>query len=139
MNASPDHATLDRPVRNPAIGARRMLDTIIAIYGDKVRDNGMEERAIEAFVAGRPAFYTSASYHNARALCLCDTANETGDICAALRTEYRYADSFRATGLNALIPLNDLAAAELVAAYSSIGTMVEIDELVARRMRKAVL
>ena len=87
--------------------------------------------------AGRPTFYSLATYHSARACCLCRTANTTGDLVCAMRTEYALGAPGREYGLNALVPLNDEAAGDLIAAYSSIGTWRDFDELVARRTRMA--
>lgn len=122
---------------DPDATARQMIDVLIAIHGDKIEDAVMIDGAVEAYVAGRPAFYSLASYHSGRAICLCNTANRTGDLLCAMQTEYALGAPGRVYGLNALVPLNDDAAGDLIAAYSSIGTWRDFDELVARRTRMA--
>lgn len=72
-----------------------------------------------------------------RAICLCNTANRTGDLIFAMQTEYALGAPGRIYGLNALVPLNDEAVGDLIAAYSSLGTWRDFDELVARRTRMA--
>jgi hypothetical protein len=122
---------------DPAATARQMIDVLIAIHGDKIEDAVMIDGAVEAYAAGRPAFYSTATYHSGRACCLCKTANRTGDLLCAMRTEYALGAPGREYGLNALVPLNDDAVGDLIAAYSSIGTWRDFDELVARRTRMA--
>lgn len=128
MNASPRNET----------DPRAMIAAVVALHGDQCADDGMTNYAVAAFEAGRAAFYSTASYHNQRALCLCDTANMTGDLLGAMRSEYRYRDDARASGLNALVPLNDEAMSALIAAYSAIGVWRDAYELEARRFGKAV-
>lgn len=122
---------------DPASTARQMIAVLIAIHGDKIEDAVMIDGAVAAYAAGRPAFYSTATYHSARACCLCNRANASGDLLCALRTEYALGAPGRIYGLNALVPLNDEAVGDLIAAYSSIGTWWDFDELVARRTRMA--
>lgn len=122
---------------DPAATVRQMISVLIAIHGDKIEDAVMIDSAVDAYAAGRPAFYSTAGYSSPRAICLCNTANRTGDLLFALRTEYALGAPGREYGLNALVPLNDDAVGDLIAAYSSLGTWREFDELVARRTRMA--
>jgi hypothetical protein len=122
---------------DPAATARQMIAVLIAIHGDKIEDAVMIDGAVSAYAAGRPAFYSTATYHSGRAICLCNTANRTGDLVRALHSEYALGAPGRVYGLNALVPLNDDAVGDLIAAYSSLGTWRDFDELVARRTRMA--
>lgn len=122
---------------DPASTARQMIAVLIAIHGDKIEDAVMIDGAVAAYAAGRPAFYSTATYHSGRAICLCNTANRTGDLIYAMQTEYALGAPGRIYGLNALVPLNDDAVGDLIAAYSSLGTWLDFDELVARRTRMA--
>jgi hypothetical protein len=133
MNAPLRHRRPD-----PAHVARERIALLVAIHGDRIEDAVMTDFAVEAFAAGRPAFYSTASYHSGRAICLCNTANRTGDLVEALHQEYALGAPGREYGLNALVPLNDEAVGDLLGAYQSIGTWRDWDELEARRTRKAV-
>ena len=118
---------------------RAMIERIVVNQGGD-RDDGMTDRAVAAYLAGGPAFYTTARYSHATACCLCNTANLTRDVIAAVRTEFGFhrSDADRERGLHTLVPLNMAGAEALSAAYHRYGVWRDADELLARRDRIAV-
>jgi hypothetical protein len=67
------------------------------------RESGGEDLALDALQAGRPVFWTSARYHNQRALTLHHRALQLG-LAAAIAEDPR-----RTEEINTLIPLSPAA------------------------------
>jgi hypothetical protein len=116
----------------PREGLRR-LNAAVARYRND--DSASREHALEAFFAGRPAFWTTTTYHSARAVELPNAINRGETILDALAGAYPEAwkQAARGPALDTLVPLNHAAALDLVAAYAAFGTMIEADELELRR------
>lgn len=110
------------------------VNAAIAIYDnccDLFRD-----LAVDAIIAGRSAFWTTASHHSARAYELPVHINKGASIAEALEREYpAHMQGKRLAALDTLIPLNLKAATALSIAYEDFGTWREEPELLARATR----
>lgn len=106
------------------------LNAAIAFY-DNCCDR-FRELAVEAILAGRSAFWTTASHHSARAYELPVHINKGSSIAEALEQEYPADQGKRLAGLDTLIPLNLKAATALSIAYEDFGTWRDEAELLAR-------
>jgi hypothetical protein len=86
------------------------------------RDSMSEDKALEAFRAGRAAYWRNVGYHNQAVGNLCDAANDIG-LGAALDARPTGHTAPQASPLfliASLVPLNPLARAELHAARDAI-------------------
>lgn len=115
------------------VQARDALNAAVARYDNAC--SVRREHAFDAFCEARPAFWTSARYHDQFAMGLLYPLNKEGlSVADALAFVYpaHHADK-RMAGLDSLVPLNAKAVAALADAYEAIGTFRDIDELEARK------
>lgn len=125
--------TLAQTETSPREGLRR-LNVAVELYRNN--DSVSREHALEAFMAGKPAYWTTATYHSQRALGLMDDLNRGCEFGIALAANYpAHCTKYRPGALDTLIPLNRRAAVDLVKAYDALGIWREVDELEARRKR----
>lgn len=114
----------------------------VETMGDRAnnRDSILEELAAKNLIDRKPAFLTSARYHNAAAGTLADMANR----CASIEdAQAEIADFFRHNGrdsraaewLDTLLPLNIAAVDDLARAYERAGTFRGRDEMIQRTER----
>jgi hypothetical protein len=121
--------TLERAAHD---GTRR-LKKAVAIYGNDFSD---KQKALDAFAAGRPAYWTTVSYHAVRAVSLMIAVNRGVEILAALESEYRHcSNDQKLAALDTLVPLNAEAAEALSQAYARFGLWRDAEELEMRRVR----
>lgn len=99
-----------------------MVDTPMAAYGRLIdamiahdnEDAIGRDLAVDAICAGRPAYWTTATYHAARCIELCNGVNRGATLETALLGLYPADRAFgRQSALDTLIPLNMAAAREL--------------------------
>lgn len=128
-------ATLAKPAKDylneTPLSVRAELLRSIEIYGNE--DTIMKDGAIEAIVSDRAAYWTMASYNNARASDLPYALNRGVDIVTTINAEYRTRPESKMYGLDTLIPLNRKAVNALAKAYLQFGTFRDDEELEARR------
>lgn len=125
--------TLAQTETSPREGKRR-LDAAAALYG--FNDSVSREHALEAFFAGKPAYWTTATYHSQRAIGLLDALNRGCEFGIALAANYpAHLTKYRPSALDTLVPLNIKAANALAKAYDALGIWREADELEQRRQR----
>jgi hypothetical protein len=113
--------------------AKQIVDAVSDLYENE--DAQARRKAVAALEQDRPAYWTTASYHSQRACQLQVRAHETS-LPNALRSTYHSADWVAA--LDRLVPLNEQAAIAVAVQYEEMGTFRDIDELLARRLRKPV-
>jgi hypothetical protein len=100
-------------------------------------DDALARRhALAACGAGRPAFWTTASYHSQKACALHLAAHTLPTLQTALADAYGFdlGTDAQAAALDTLIPLNPAAVAALALAYAALGRWREIQDLEARSM-----
>ena len=113
------------------LAARRALADSIEIYGNE--DAVGREQCIEAIASGRPAFWTSRQYHDARANALRYDATKTGDVVGSMLALYPpHRRDSREAALDSLVPLDRRAAVALSLAYAEIGFFRDEPELLLR-------
>lgn len=100
-------------------------------------DSYSRDLAVANLVAQRPAFWSTARYHNASAGIFRAVVNELASIKGAIEECRRFyvhspRDWARAELLDDLLPLNPQAVRELIGAYQAIGTFRTAEELMAR-------
>jgi hypothetical protein len=116
---------------NPVLIRRRLAD-VIELYDNE--DCVSRDWTVEAIVAGRPAFWTSATYHSQRACNLHLDVVAGASIQQALEAHYPVRlNHSRESALDTLIPLDRRAAAALSQAYADLGIWRDDDELELRR------
>lgn len=100
-----------------------------------------EEIAAGCLCTGRPAYWNSASVYHAIHVGLLPYLNEGNGVEAAFRS---FARDYQKPGfettiplLDRLIPLNDAAVADLMAAYEICGTFRDRSELLKRDVTRA--
>lgn len=123
--------TLRRSISLTA-SAKALIDEVADLYDND--DWNARRVATAALEAERPAYWTRFGYSAQRA-CLLQLAANGMSLTDALKGTYHYAD--RVAGLDSLVPLNDQAAIALAAQYSEYGVWRDVDELMARRERRA--
>ncbi len=123
---------------HPVRGGYEALRQIIDLYDND--DAVAREYAEEAFNAGRPAYWSSATHSAALTKCVMNTANRLGSLEDAIRIEVAPHRRWQVQDiLDVLVPLNEAAERELSIAYSKYtGTWRDEPELAMRRVRKAV-
>lgn len=117
------------------LSMRRHLQDAITIYGsDSTYD---EEIALDAILAGRPAFWSTAKYHSACAGILLRNLNHGLSFEDAIADAYcPWQRGNVEHGLDSLVPLNLKAANALSLAYSHhTATWHDEEELLMRRVR----
>lgn len=126
--------TLAQTETSPREGLRR-LNAAVELYRNN--DSVSREHALDAFFAGKPAYWTTATYHSQRAMGLMDALNKGCEFGIALAANYpAHCTKYRPGALDTLVPLNRLAANELSEAYEDYGTWRDAEELEARRLRR---
>lgn len=116
------------------ISVKRALDDAIAIYGNP--DGADRSQCVEQIIRGRPAFWTSASHHDQRALGLRYSATQTGSVVDAMHSIYpEHRKQQREAALDTLIPLDWRAVNSLALAYAECGVWRDDAELARRRER----
>ncbi len=116
------------------MAARRALDDAIAIYDNDCGDD--RRQCIEAIASGRPAWWTSRQYHDARANALRYDATKTGDVVGSMLALYPpHRRDSREAALDSLVPLDRKAAIALSLAYAEIGFFRDEPELLLRSKR----
>ena len=116
------------------LAARRALDDAIEIYQNE--DAVAREQCIEAIASGRPAFWISRQYHDARANALRYDATKTGDVVGSMLALYPpHRRDSRKSALDSLVPLDRRAAVALSLAYAEIGLWRDEPELMLRSKR----
>jgi hypothetical protein len=119
--------------RNPLTGRQR-LNVAITLYAND--EAFSRERALDAYIEGRPAYWSTASYHSQVACQLLDAANLMSPLDAALGIIPAHKRRNIEGYLDTLVPLNRAAAVELSRAYSAhTGSWRDEPELEARRVR----
>jgi hypothetical protein len=124
-----------QPSRALAEDACRKLAYAIEIHDN---DDALARReALAACHAGRPAFWTTASYHSQKACTLQLAAHASPTLEAALDDAYGsgLGPDAQAAALDTLIPLNPPAVAALALAYLRLGRWRDIQDLEARSTR----
>lgn len=118
----------------PLIVRRSLIDAI-EIYDNE--DAVMRDGAINSIAEGRAAFWTTAKYHNAAALCLCYALNDGVDIVRAVENTYPvWKIDSRIPSLETIVPLNRKAVNALALAYVEMsGEWRDDFELERRRLR----
>ncbi|MGO4449063.1 hypothetical protein AB4Y96_09060 [Phyllobacterium sp. TAF24] len=100
------------------------------------RDSYKLDCAVDAAVQGRPAYWHSDSWSNSAANIIIGRANLTGSLDEAFASyvkDFGERDYWKIIHqLDATIPLNRPAAAEMVAIYSRLGHMRDVRELLDR-------
>ena len=121
------------------LSVRRALDDAIAVYRNE--DTLMREKAIDAIVEGRAAYWTTVSYHSASNSDLPHYLNAGVEIERAVDEAYpdwRFAfnpelqKQKRRAALDTIVPLNMKAALALSIAYSAKGIWKDEPELLMR-------
>lgn len=107
---------------------RRHLADAIAIYENN--DDFDREQTVEAIIAGRPAFWTMATYHDQWGCNVLRRINEGMSVVEAI-AKYPKLDHGRLLGT--LIPLNAKAETELFHAYASQCGLIRDEFELARR------
>jgi len=107
---------------------RRNLIDAITIYGND--DAYDREQTIEAIIAGRPAFWTMATYHDQWGCNVLRRINEGMSVVEAI-AKYPKLDHGRLLGT--LVPLNAKAETELSHAYASQCGLIRDEFELARR------
>jgi hypothetical protein len=115
---------------------RRILDQVVATYDNP--DSVDYRNALAAFVDGRAAYWSTGHHHNAKAAVLLSLLNGGDSFSGALRAAGFWRDDAHrvSSGLDCMVPLNDLAARQLADAYSERGHLREPDELLARQTKR---
>ncbi|MEO3387355.1 hypothetical protein [Mesorhizobium sp. CAU 1741] len=123
---------------HPVRGGYEALRQIVDLYDND--DAIAREYAEEAFNAGRAAYWSSATHHNAVACELLNAANRVGSLEDAIRAIVPpFKRDRMQVYLDALVPLNEAAERELSVAYAKYtATWRDEPELAMRRVRKAV-
>lgn len=116
------------------LSVRRALDDAIAVYGNE--DTIMREKAIDAIVEDRAAYWTTSSYSSAITADLPYALNAGVEINRAIEAAFpdHKADR-RIPALDTIVPLNRKAALALSIAYSLKGKWRDEPELLARAKR----
>lgn len=117
-------------------GGYEALRQVVDLYDND--DTVSLDYAEQAFDDGRPAYWSTASYHNQVACCLLNAANLMHSLDAAIDSVVRPHKRDRLEAyLDTLIPLNADAETELSLAYARhTGTWRDEHELARRRVRK---
>jgi hypothetical protein len=116
-------------------GACAKLAAAIEIHDN---DDALARRqALAACTAGRPAFWTTASYHSQKACALHLAVHTLPTLEAAFDDAYGsgVGSDTQAAALDTLIPLNPPAVAALALAYIRLGRWRDVQDLEARSMR----
>lgn len=97
------------------------------------------EKAVDAIASRRAAFWSTAHYSDQRCRGLLYPLNAEGKSVSEAIAECfpDYVRDGRIDGLDSLVPLNRKAAVALANAYDQVGSWREIEELEARRDRRA--
>lgn len=117
--------------RDPVADGLAALASALGVYGDT--DTVGQEKAREAIIAGRAAYWGMAKYHDARACDLPYYLNTGIPPVDVIEAAYAKRPESKLHGLDTLIPLNGSAVADLKAAYVHYGREVRVTELEARR------
>jgi hypothetical protein len=138
MNAQPRKLTAaDAILGETPLAMRARLRATVDSYRNE--DSQDYRDALDAMLAGRPAFWTTQGYSNARAVTVLREVNAGAGVLATIRRHRRSWDDPKTVerGLDYLIPMNAPATAALLAAYSVLGAWREAEELEARQSRAA--
>ena len=94
--------------------------------------------ALDAMIAGRPAFWFTQNYSNQRACIVLSEVNAGMGVLEAIRSHQRRYDDPKMIerGLDYLIPMNAPAMSALLAAYAELGMWREHDEIECRQMKE---
>jgi len=111
--------------------AKLAIEDAIDLYQNE--DALGRRKAIAAFEQDRPAYWTTAGYHNQKA-CALQVAVHEMPLPKALKMTYRGGDYVAA--LDTLVPLNEQAAIALTVQYAEYGLWRDIEEVLARRYRR---
>lgn len=109
------------------------------VMADCENENSVgRDLAIGAIISKRPAYWTSAKYHSAASLEMCNGLNRGADMQTVLADLFPPHRHFQAVPvLDTMIPLNGAAIYELADAYEHFGTFREYAVLEARADRRA--
>lgn len=116
------------------LSVRRSLDDAITVYDNA--DTIMREKALDAILEGRAAYWTTASYHNAIASDLPYALNAGVEIARAVDDAYERRQWAKDGALDTIVPLNRKAALALSVAYSMHGLWRDEEELLIRAKRR---
>lgn len=112
---------------------KRILDAVVASYDNM--ESLDYDKALTAFVWGNAAYWKTGGHSNAKAAIMLYRLNEGASFFNAMREAGHWRDDAHriSSGLDCIIPLNDIAARQLADAYSDFGHLREPDELLARQ------
>jgi len=117
-----------------ALSMRRALDDAITVYGNP--DTIMREKAIDAIVEDRAAYWTTSTYSSAITADLPYALNAGVEINRAIEAAFpNHKADRRIPALDTIVPLNRKAALALSVAYSLKGKWRDEPELLARAKR----
>ncbi len=107
---------------------RLAIDDVADLYEND--DYLARRKAQTAYEQERPAYWTTATYHDQRACQLQIVVHEM-PLPRALKFAYKLGDYIAA--LDRLIPLNEQAAIAMTVQYAEYGVWRDVEELLARR------
>lgn len=121
-----------------AVHARHRLAALASRL--KARDDYAASYAVDNLVSGKPAYWSAAGYHSANHSLFRQYINVEGGILlgiGALAYDFPHSlTDYAAAGfIDELLPLNEAAVGDLIAAYLRIGSFCEPDELIRRTAR----
>lgn len=116
--------------------ANEVVARAVAVYDNP--DSVNYRKAVAALLDGRAAYWSTCHHHNAKAEIMLWHLNEGAGIHSAMREAGFWRDAAHrvSSGLDCMVPLNDIAARQLSDAYADLGHLREPDELLARALRR---